>query len=176
LPTPGFARTPDRRSALQIKGFRFAWMLRHLPMKYHRALLGLGAHLERSLSRKGVIGILSSVTLVLFSVVVVAQQQSNPSQEKSGPTSRGMMSGGMMNQMMEQHQGMFQLMSKMTQSMTAIDSEKDPVKLKALLAEHRALMDQMRSKMTEQGSMMQYAMGQMKNCPGMGDAKKSASK
>ena len=164
---------------MQIKAFRFAWMARHLHMKYHRALLGLGAHLEKSfimMSRKGVIGILSSVTLVLFSVVVVAQQQSNPSQEKSGPTSRGMMSGGMMNQMMEQHQGMSQLMSKMTQSMTAIDSEKDPAKLKALLAEHRALMNQMRSKMTEQGSMMQNAMGQMKNCPGMGDAKKSASK
>jgi hypothetical protein len=90
---------------------------------------------------------------------------------------RGMMSGGMMmNQMMAQHQDMSQLMSKMMQSMTAINNEKDPGKLKALLAEHAALMDQMRSKMTGQGNMMQNVMSQMRNCPGMSDAAKSASK
>jgi hypothetical protein len=37
-------------------------------------------------------------------------------------------------------------------------------------------MDQMRSKMTGQGNMMQNVMSQMRNCPGMSDAAKSASK
>ena len=60
--------------------------------------------------------------------------------------------------------------------MTAINSEKDPAKLKALLAEHTALMDQMRTRMTGQRNMMQNMAGQMKKCPGMGDASKPASK
>ncbi len=129
------------------------------------------------MSLKGVIGTIVLVTLALFSAVVVAQQQSNPSQEKSGPVGRGMMGGGMMmGQMMAQHQDMSQLMSKMMQSMTAINSEKDPAKLKALLAEHAALLDQMRTKMMGQGTMMQNMAGQMKNCPGMGEASKPASK
>ena len=82
----------------------------------------------------------------------------------------------MMGQMMAQHRDMSQLMSKMMQSVTAINNEKDQVKLKALLAEHAALLDQMRSKMTGQGNMMQNMAGQMKSCPGMGDASKPASK
>jgi hypothetical protein len=129
------------------------------------------------MSHKGVIGTLALATVALFSAVVLAQQQSNLSQEKSGPMGRGMMGGGMMmGQMMAQHQGMSQLMSKMMQSMTAINSEKDPAKLKALLAEHAALLDQMRTKMMGQGNMMQNMAGQMENCPGMGDASKPASK
>jgi hypothetical protein len=130
-----------------------------------------------SMSRKSVMGTIALATLTLFSAVVLAQQQTSPSQEKSGPTGRGMMGGGMMmGQMMAQHQDMSQLMSKMMQSMTAINSEKDPAKLKALLAEHTALMDQMRNKMMGQGNMMQNMAGQMKNCPGMGDAGKPGSK
>src|ERR1700674_1606577 len=85
-----------------------------------------GSTTERSfiMSHKGLIGLHASGTLVRWSLVVVAQQQSNPSQEKSGPTGRGMMSGGMMmNQMMAQHQEMSQLMSKMVQSMRASNSE-----------------------------------------------------
>jgi hypothetical protein len=129
------------------------------------------------MSHKSVIGILALATLALFSTVVAAQQQSSPSQDKSGPMGRGMMGGGMMmGQMMAQNQEMSQLMSKMMQSMTAINSEKDPTKLKALLAEHAALLDQMHSKMMGQGNMMQNMAGQMKNCPMMGEASKPASK
>lgn len=129
------------------------------------------------MSHKRMIGILVLATLAMFSALLVAQQQNNPSQDKSGPMGRGMMGGGMMmGQMMAQHQEMSQLMSKMMQSMTAINSEKDPAKLKALLAEHAALLDQMHTKMMGQGNMMQSMAGQMKNCPMMGDASKPASK
>lgn len=129
------------------------------------------------MSHKRMIGIFFWATLAMFSAVLVAQQQSNPSQDKSGPMGRGMMGGGMMmGQMMSQHQEMSQLMDKMMQSMTAISSEKDPAKLKALLAEHAALLDQMHTKMMGQGNMMQNMAGQMKNCPMMGEASKPASK
>jgi len=90
-----------------------------------------------------------------------------------GPMGHGMMGGQkMMGQMTTQHQEMSQLMSKMMQSMAAINVEKDPAKLKALLAEHTALLDQMHSKMMSQGNMMHELAGQMKNCPAMGDTSK----
>ena len=106
-------------------------------------------------------------------------QQGNPSQDKSGaaPMAHGMMDGGMMmGHMTTQHQEMSQLMSKMMESMAAIKSEKDPVKLQALIAEHSVLLDQMRDKMMGQGNMMQKMAGQMKNCPMMGDNAKPAAK
>jgi hypothetical protein len=84
--------------------------------------------------------------------------------------------GVMMGQMMTQHQEMSQLMNKMMQSMTAINNKKDPAKLKALLAEHAALLDQMRTKMMGQGKMMQNMAGEVRNCPEMSDSGKPASK
>lgn len=119
------------------------------------------------MSYKGVIAMLGLPILAFFSALALAQQ-GNPTPGKSGPMGRGqgMMSGNMMmGQMMAQHQEMSQLMSKMMQSMTAINAEKDPAKLKALLAEHAALMDQMHTKMMGQGNMMHDMAGQMKNCP-----------
>jgi hypothetical protein len=126
------------------------------------------------MSHKSLIGAIGSATLAFFSAVVFAQQQTNPSQDKSGagPMGRGVMMG----HMMIQHQEMSQLMNKMTQSMTAINNEKDPAKLKALLAEHAALMYQMRAKMMGQGKLMQNMAGQMKNCPAMSDSGKPDSK
>jgi hypothetical protein len=126
------------------------------------------------MSCKSLIGAISSATLALFSAVVFAQQQTNPSQDKSGagPMGRGVMMG----HMMIQHQEMSQLMNKMMQSMTAINNEKDPAKLKALLAEHAALLDQMRTKMMGRGNMMQNMAGQVRNYPEMSDSGKPASK
>lgn len=135
------------------------------------------------MSYKNVIAMLGVTILAFFSTFALAQQQGNPAPGKSGPMGngpmgrgemgRGMMSGNMMmGQMMAQHQEMSQLMSKMMQSMTAINTEKDPAKLKALLAEHAALMDQMHGKMMSQGNMMHDMAGQMKNCPAMGDTSK----
>jgi hypothetical protein len=127
------------------------------------------------MSRNSFIAMLALTTLALFSGLILAQQ-TNPRQDKSGQMRRGMMGGGMMGPMMAQHQELSQLMNQMLQSMTAINSEKDPARLKALLAEHAALLDQMRSKMVGQGNMMQNMAGQMKNCPGMGGATQPASK
>src|SRR5215831_18340254 len=88
------------------------------------------------MSHKSLIGAIGPATLALFSALVFARQQTNHSQDKSGvgPMGRGVMMG----HMMIQHQEMSQLMNKMMQNMTAINNEKDPAKLKALLAEHAA--------------------------------------
>jgi hypothetical protein len=131
------------------------------------------------MSRKSLTGAIGAATLGLFSAFVFAQQQTSPSQDKSGsgPMGRGMMGAGMMmGQMITRHQEMSQLMNEMMQSMAAINNEKDPGKLKALLAEHAALLDQMRMGMMGQGKMMQNMAGQMKNCPGMRDSDMPASK
>jgi hypothetical protein len=96
---------------------------------------------------------------------------------QSDRSQTGMMRGGMMmGQMMIQHQEMSQLMNKMKESMAAINNEKDPAKLKALLAEHGALMEQMRGKMMGQGQMMQNMSVRMKDCPMMGNSEKPAPK
>lgn len=135
------------------------------------------------MSYKNVIALLGLIILAFFSTLALAQQQANPAPGKSGPMGRGPMGGGQMNggmmsgnmmmgQMMTHHQEMSQLMSKMIKSMTAINAEKDPAKLKALLAEHSALLDQMHSKMMSQGNMMHDVAGQMKNCPAMGGTRK----
>jgi hypothetical protein len=66
---------------------------------------------------------------------------------------------GQMGQMMNRHQQMTENMSKLMQSMAAIEAEKDPAALKGKLAEHRALLEEMRSHMMHQGEMMQQMMG-----------------
>jgi len=111
------------------------------------------------------------LTVAAFSAFGLAQQ-SNPSKDKASPMGGGMM----MSQMMTHHQEMSQLMSKMMESMAAMNNEKDPAKLKGMIAKHGALLDQMHEKMMGQGAMMQNMSGQMKNCPMMGDTAKPASK
>ena len=90
--------------------------------------------------------------------------------------SQGMMDGGMtgmMGQMTTHHQQMSTLMNKLMQSISAIQSEKDPAALKSKLAKHQALLDQMHSQMMQQGKMMQMMSGQKKqSCPGAGDTSK----
>ncbi|HTM12755.1 MAG TPA: hypothetical protein VL127_07575 [Bryobacteraceae bacterium] len=129
------------------------------------------------MSYKSLMAMLGMTILAFFSTLALAQQGNPPAGKSSpmghGQMGKGMMSGNMrMGQMMGQHQEMSQLMSKLMQSMTAMNSEKDPAKLKALLAEHSALLDQMHSKMMGQGNIMHDMAGQMKNCPAMGDARK----
>ncbi len=101
------------------------------------------------------------------------QGQTTPSQPNAGMMGQGqgMMGGGMMGggttgQMMAHHQQMTELMNKLMQSMTAIQNEKDPAALRTKLAEHQALLAQMRDQMTQQGGMMQNMSGQaQRNCP-----------
>ena len=87
-----------------------------------------------------------------------------------GMMGQGKMNGGMnmMGQMSSHHQRVTTLMNKLMQSMDAIQSEKDPAALKSKLAEHEALLKQMRAEMTQQGAMMKSMSSQMKaNCPAM---------
>lgn len=97
------------------------------------------------------------------------QGQSTPGMMGQG---QGMMGSGMMGmmgmmdqmnhmmgQMMTHHQQMADLMTKLMDSMKAIENEKDPAALKQKLAEHRALLEQMRTQMMQQGGMMHQMMG-----------------
>ncbi len=133
--------------------------------------------------------------LSAFAVAGVARQktesqappvhaQSNPGMMGGGMMSQGMMSQGMMNggmtgmmgQMMAHHAQMTELMGKLQQSMAAIGKEKAPAALKAQLAKHRALLEQMRSLMIQQGGMMQGAQGGAADCPMTGAIEEPESK
>ena len=72
---------------------------------------------------------------------------------------------GMMGQMGNHHQQMTDNIDKLMQSMNAIEAEKDPAALKQKLAAHRALLEQMRSQIMQQGEMMQQ-MQHMMGGPG----------
>ena len=93
---------------------------------------------------------------------------------------QGMMGGGMtgmMGQMTTHHQTMTALMNKLVESMAAIQSEKDPEALKSKLAEHQALLNQMRGQMMQQGKRMQMMSGQIQqSCPGAADTPKPPAK
>ena len=71
------------------------------------------------------------------------------------------------DRMMTQHQQMTGNMDKLMQSMAAIENEKDPDKMKSMMAEHQALLGEMRSQMMQQGGMMQTTGGMMMRMPGM---------
>lgn len=114
-----------------------------------------------------------------------SQNQTQPGMMHQGMMGQGGMSGGMMGQgkmdggtmgmmgqMSTHHQQMTTLMNKLMQSMPAIQSEKDPAALKSKLAEHDALLKQMRAEMTKQGAMMKNMSGQMRaNCAAAADNK-----
>jgi hypothetical protein len=127
---------------------------------------------------------LLAACLLTFGIGAAAQHSHDHSQDPAqqdqttqGQSQPGMMGGGMMGQMTTHHQQMSTLMNKVMKSMTAIQSEKDPAALKSKLAEHQALLDQMRSQMMQQGNMMQMMSGQMKqSCPGTGDTAKPPAK
>ena len=106
--------------------------------------------------------------LIVFALLAtVAMNSRGQAQNPSVQNPPGMMNGGMgrmmgmMGQMTTHHQQMSDLMNKLMESMTAIQTEKDPAKLQSKMAEHRALLEQMWSQMMQQGSMMQNMSGQM---------------
>jgi hypothetical protein len=106
----------------------------------------------------------------ILAIGALAKQQgqtpSNPAPAGPGMMGQqqGMMGGGMMiGRMMAHHQQMTELMNKLMQSMTAIQNEKNPEALKAKIAEHQALLSQMRDQMAQQGSMMQNMFGHMQH-------------
>ena len=99
--------------------------------------------------------------------------------QRQGMMGQGMMGQGMMGtmgQMTTHHQQMSALMSKLMESMAAIQNEKDPEALKSKLADHRALLDQMHGQMMRQGKMMEMMSSQVNaNCAARGDTGKSPS-
>lgn len=119
------------------------------------------------------IGVVMLAGAMAFGVAALAQQQEQsgsqpPSvqpQTQPGMMGGGMMGMGMMHQMQNHHQQMMDNMNKLMQSMKAIETQKDPAALRAKLAEHRALLEQMRSQMMQQGSMMQHMMPSSSNTP-----------
>jgi uncharacterized coiled-coil protein SlyX len=113
-----------------------------------------------------------------LAIGALAQKQSQTSPNQPNPgmmgQGQGMLGGGlmmgMMGQMTTHHQQMTELMNKLIQNMAAIQNEKDPAALKANLAEHQALLEQMRDQMTQQGGMMHNMSGQIQqSCPMMGN-------
>ena len=120
------------------------------------------------------IGVLAlAAVLSAFGVAAVAQQQ-QPGAMGGGSMNEGMMgSMGMMGQMGNHHKQMMDDMNKLMESMSAIEAEKDPAALKQKFAAHRALLDQMRSRMMQQGEMMQRMQHMM---GGPGNSQPPASK
>lgn len=121
------------------------------------------------------IGVVALAAVIsAFGVGALAQQQKRSASEpQSQPSQPGMMGGGMMGmmgQMGNHHQQMVENMNKLMESMSAIEAEKDPAALRAKLAAHRALLEQMRGQMMQQGNMMQQMMG------GSGNTKPATSK
>lgn len=55
--------------------------------------------------------------------------------------------------MITHYEATCETMNKLMESMTAIESEKDPAALKAKLAEHRALLEQVRDQVTQYSMM-----------------------
>lgn len=89
-----------------------------------------------------------------------------------GQGNGGQWNAGMFNAMVQHHQQMSELMTKIMQSMTGLQNEKDPKALASKMAQHKALLEQMQQQMTRQGGMMQnFAAG--KSCPFAGTAPNS---
>ena len=122
------------------------------------------------------------VVLAAFATGVVAQHEEHHSQEQATKPEATqpktpnlaqpeMMAGGMMGMMMNmmgQNRQMSDTINKMTQNTAAMQKEKDPAKMKTMMADQSSMMDRMRNKMTQQGGMMQNMSGMMNGCPMMG--------
>ena len=92
------------------------------------------------------------------------QDQSRQDQSRPGAPGGGMMGGGMMmgmsmgmmiGQMSAHHDEITETMAKVMQSMNAItQNERNEKALRAKLAEHRALLDQLQTQLQEEGGTM----------------------
>jgi hypothetical protein len=123
--------------------------------------------------------------LSLVSVGVGAQREGHPESEATQPKDQtptqpgtagpGMM--GMMMNMMGRNQQMSDNMNKMMENMAALQNEKDPAKMKSMMMQQSAMLEQMRSQMMQQGGMMQNVSGtMMKSCPMTGAEAKPSTK
>lgn len=82
------------------------------------------------------------------------QDQSKPCGSETLRSGKGMMDRDIMpSRMMARHQQMQETMNKLMESITALENETDPAALKSKLTEHRALLEQMRKQIRQQGTM-----------------------
>jgi hypothetical protein len=120
-----------------------------------------------------------AVALTIFASGAVAQHEehhpegqgteSQTTQPKAqNPTQPGMMGGGMMMMMMGQNRQMSDNISKIMQNMAAMQNEKDPAKMRSMVAAQSTMMQQMRDQMMQQSGMMQGMSAMMQGCPMMG--------
>ena len=98
---------------------------------------------------------LLAVALSIFAVSGAIAQH-NQSHDQSGAGMMGMMGqmnqmNHMMGQVMNQHQQMSDMMTKLMQNMSAMQNEKDMTKLQTMMKDQRMMLDQMRSHMMEEG-------------------------
>lgn len=128
--------------------------------------------------------------LSVFAIAAVAQhsqhhpEQTNPKEESKGKSmmSGGMMSGGMMSGgkmsggMMARHQEMQTLLGQLVESFATLESaladQRVGAPAKQRLAEHRALLEQFQSKLSQRSEMMQKMMEKKNGCPMMGGKEK----
>ena len=120
--------------------------------------------------RRGtVFATLLAAVFALFAGSAIARRAQAPANPPAAQNQTMMMGGGMMGnwgQMNAHHQQMSGLMNQLMASMTDIQNEKDPAALQSKLAEHRALLEKMRSQMSQQGGMMHNFSGQIQQyCP-----------
>ena len=97
----------------------------------------------------------TSVTL-LFAAVSLFPLRA-PAQQAE-PQTENMMSKDMMAQhrmMMTQHQEMGKLIDQLLQGVSALENEKDPVRLKKELAEHAGLLRELQNKFRQNSAMME---------------------
>ena len=75
--------------------------------------------------------------------------------------------------MMAHHQEIEKLVNQLTQSLAALENEKDPAVLRSKLAEDRVLLEQFQAKLRQGREMMQGMADHMKTCPMMESGQKA---
>jgi len=110
-------------------------------------------------------------TLLLFAIGVAAQHSQHhppPSTPKSESPAKPMTA----EEMMAHHQEVERLVNQLVDSAVALEADNDPEALRKGLADHRALLAQLQSKLGQRSEMMQRMSEHMKNCPMMGSEHK----
>ncbi len=102
-------------------------------------------------------------TVTEYPVVVIAAQ--HPEHNPAQPTPKAESKAAKPGAMMTLHQEMHTFVDQLIQSFTALEQEKDPEVLKKKMAEHRALLQQLQSKLKQCSETMGKMRKHMKKCP-----------
>lgn len=129
------------------------------------------------------------LALLLYTGTALAQhsqhhpeQTTQPEQQMGGSMmmhqgmDQGMMPGPMMmHHLQAQDQEMQELMDHLNKNLSTLENQSTPEAMKAGLAEHRSLLEQLQGKMNERHHMMEQMMKQMEHCPMMQEKGQSSS-